>query len=64
MKLFLISDRDRWGHSNNIVRAETIEQAHAMAHTSRKSEVIELTADGDAAILWCEDESPDTNDRD
>lgn len=69
MALWLIIDRDRWGHSKNIVRAATEDAALDLVMGERRKAkrvnrdrvyIEQLAADGDPAILWCEDDSPDT----
>jgi hypothetical protein len=69
MPLWLIIDRDRWGHSKNVVRADSEDAALGLVMGERRkarrvdrSKVsIELLAsEGEPAILWCEDDCPDT----
>jgi len=69
MKLFVVSDFDRWGHSLNVVRASTVEEAVRLAVGKRppdmtKGEAEEISPDGAPGVLWCHDVSPDTNDPD
>ncbi len=64
MKLFMVIDRDRWGHSTNLVRAESAEAAAEMVcpvrqRPRRPPEVEEIDPEK-VGILWCEDISPDT----
>lgn len=64
MKLWIIVDNDRWGHSTNLVRAETREAALAFVFPrglpkyEYKYEVQELR-EGEG-IIWVDDVSPDT----
>lgn len=59
--LFMVIDRDRWGYSENVVRAETAEAAgELVSEGSKRLEIIPLPAEGGPAILWCRDESPDS----
>ena len=60
MKLFMVIDYDRWGHSENLVRCEDADAAKALVAPSSKSiDVIEIDADK-LGVLWCRDESPDS----
>lgn len=67
MPLYVVRDNDRWGYSLNLVRAPSEADAIAFVrpHGCNVNRVTceELQPDGDG-ILWCEDESPDTGDRD
>jgi len=65
MKLFIVRDNDRWGYSLNVVRAENAKDAvHMVCPRSHPERVdVEELREG-SGILWCYDESPDTNDRD
>jgi hypothetical protein len=63
-RLFIVVDRDRWGHSTNLVRAESKEAAAefvcpARLKGKRAPDVEEIDPEK-LGILWCEDESPDT----
>lgn len=67
--LWLVEDRDRWGYSFNIVRANT--KAEALRVACRREdvdnpriEITELPSEGPAVVLWTQDESPDTGDGD
>jgi len=66
MKLWLVEDYDRWGYSLNVVRAESAEEAVRLVHPGKhrkpfgRIEVIPLPLEGEPAIIWCRDESPDT----
>jgi hypothetical protein len=69
MSLWLVKDDDRWGWSLNVVRAGSEQEAVQLVcgRTPKRPELVEVTpllAEGLPAILWCEDESPDTGDRD
>lgn len=72
MMLWLVEDYERWGFSLNIVRAATAEEAYGLVnpHDERDLKLLTrvtitpLPAEGESAILWCQDESPDTPDRD
>ncbi len=65
MSLWVIVDRDRWGHSTNVVRADSKDAALAFVFPrglpkyEYKYDVEELR-EGDG-ILWVDDVSPDTN---
>jgi hypothetical protein len=64
MKLFIVTDRDRWGYSVNVVRALNEEQASRMInpkYPNRRVEVEELKDDTWPGILWTHDESPDSD---
>lgn len=59
--MFLVTDKDRWGHSMNIVRADSREQAiQLVAPDSKHIDVEPLPTEGPPGIIWCHDESPDT----
>lgn len=61
MKLYMVTDSDRWGWSTSLVRAESPEQAQRLACPhSKRFEVEEIDDDGTAKLLWSHDESPDT----
>lgn len=70
MNLWLVVDRDRWGYSQNIVRAETADEALRLVLKNEEGrvprynenlvEVVLLPAEGEPAIVWCYDHSPDT----
>jgi hypothetical protein len=69
MRLWLVVDRDRWGHSTNLVEAETREEARRVVMGDRSGiswvgvdrvDVEEIPLKGEPGIRWCEDESPDT----
>jgi hypothetical protein len=69
--LWLVEDYERWGYSLNVVRAATAEEAYRLVnpHDERDMKLLErvhiwpLAVDGEPAILWCRDESPDTPNR-
>lgn len=68
MKLWVVIDRDRWGHSTNVVRADTKDAAIdsispkangvPLRPNLERVEVVELR-EGEG-VLWCDDVSPDT----
>jgi hypothetical protein len=71
MNLWLVQDRSGWGYSMNVVRAETVDEAvglvmgvdeggHVRHYNKDRVEVTPLSAEGEPAIVWCHDESPDT----
>lgn len=66
MKLWLVLDYEGWGHCHNVVRAESIDEAVRLAggsplpFKSCMSEVKELPLEGPPAVLWCDEESPDS----
>jgi hypothetical protein len=67
--LFIVVDRARWGKSVSVIRAENEDEALRLAGVSKpgdpRVEVFQLLDGGPSAVLWCEDESPDTpRDRD
>lgn len=73
MRLWLVVDRDRWGHSTNLVEAETREEARRFVVGDRagvssrgfdRVHVEEIVLTGEPGIRWCEDESPDTGPED
>lgn len=57
--LFVVSERS-WGYSFSVVRADDAEQAKRLACVGEEAEVIPLSEEGPPAVLWQEDESPDT----
>lgn len=61
MKLWMVESKG-WGVMFNIVRAETREAAITMAKALGDVDVTELAPEGDEAILWSYDYSPDTGD--
>jgi len=62
--LWLVHDCDRWGYSMNVVRAESADDAVALVRPHGcdrgRVEVIPLPEEGEDAIVWCHDHSPDT----
>lgn len=63
--MWLVKDLDRWGYSLNVVRAPTEEEALKLARPNGIQhpslvEVIPLPMEGEPAILWCHEESPDS----
>lgn len=63
MRLWVIVDNDRWGHSVNIVRASSEEEAirYVRPNGLYNRERIKVTELKDEpGLLWVEDESPDT----
>lgn len=64
LKLFLVTDNDRWGYSVNVVRARDAEAASRLVSPRKypnPSVHVEQVPDGNLpAILWCKDESPDS----
>jgi hypothetical protein len=72
VKLWFVQDNDRWGYSMNVVRAETADEAVRLVmgtddggvrvrhHNKDRIEVTALPVDGEPAIVWCYDHSPDT----
>ncbi len=67
MPLFVVEDRDRWGYAISVVRAENEHAAKVLAGcrnpSSSRVEATVLENEGEAAILWGKDESPDSNTR-
>lgn len=64
MKLYMVTDHDRWGHSLNVVRADSPEAAQRLvAPNSKRITCEELPLEGAPSIVWCQDTSPDTPDR-
>lgn len=61
MKLWIVVDYDRWGHSTNVVRALTKSDAINFVCPNSRPERVDVTElrDGDG-ILWSDDVSPDT----
>lgn len=75
-KLWIVVDNDRWGHSTNVVRAATKEDALEFVlpgYRDRLKPPGNLWSGGvnlnlihveelreGHGILWCEDDSPDT----
>ena len=65
MKLFMVRDSARWGHSLNVVEAESKEAAARLVNpnvgpTLWRIDVEPIEPKGVPGILWCEDESPDS----
>jgi hypothetical protein len=63
MRLFMVTDNDRWGWSRNLVRAESPEQAKQLVCPKSRDDMVEIEeipSGDEARILWCHDESPDT----
>jgi hypothetical protein len=63
VRLFIVTDYDRWGYSINVVQAANETEARLLVSPHSKPdrvEVEELKLDQTEPILWCRDESPDT----
>lgn len=63
MKLFIVTDKDRWGHSVNLVRAKDREAAMRLAcpaSTHFDVEELQVNTSDVPQILWTHDESPDS----
>lgn len=67
-RLWFVKDNDRWGFSLNVVAADNKEEAiklvnphydYAKSHYG-DIEVEELEVTDESKILWCYDESPDS----
>lgn len=63
MKFWVVYDRDRWGFSLNVVRAESADEAKMLVSPHGRPDymdVEELQDGTEPSILWCHDHSPDT----
>jgi hypothetical protein len=59
--LFLVEGRG-WGHVYAVVRADSAAEAERLSGASgmRSIEIISLDPGGPAAVLWCDEDSPDS----
>jgi hypothetical protein len=66
MKMFVVTDYDRWGFSINVVRAESADAAKRLVKPQGRSErfdrisAVEIIDGTEPSILWCYDHSPDS----